>query len=82
MQVTSKGQVTIPKAIRDRTGIGPGTQVEFTEHDGEISLRRVANPKAGLESNDPEFDAYLARVAGTMKLGMSTDEFMQLLRGE
>ena len=29
MRVTEKGQVTIPKALRDALGIGAGTEVEF-----------------------------------------------------
>jgi len=29
MRVTTKGQVTIPKPIRDHLGIGPGSEVEF-----------------------------------------------------
>ena len=36
--VTDKGQVTVPKAIRDRLGIGPGSKLEF-ELDGEDTLR-------------------------------------------
>jgi hypothetical protein len=31
---------------------------------------------------DEEFESYLARVSGTLNLGMSTDEYMELLRGE
>lgn len=38
--VTSKGQVTIPKRIRDELGIDAGTEVEFVlEDDGTISVR-------------------------------------------
>lgn len=38
--ITTKGQVTIPKAIRDRLGLRPGDQVEFVEADGRIELRK------------------------------------------
>ena len=36
--VTSKGQVTIPKAIRDQLGLEPGDRLRFIERDGEIIL--------------------------------------------
>ena len=38
--VTTKGQVTIPKAIRDRLGLRPGDQVEFVEKDGQVVVRK------------------------------------------
>ena len=35
--ITSKGQVTIPKAIRDALGVGPGDRVLFVRHeDGTV----------------------------------------------
>ena len=37
--ITSKGQVTIPKELRERYGLLPGTQVAFEERDGEVVLR-------------------------------------------
>lgn len=38
--VTSKGQVTIPKRIRDELGLRAGTEIEFTiEEDGTIRVR-------------------------------------------
>ena len=38
--VTSKGQVTIPKRIRDELGLSAGTEVEFIlEGDGKLRLR-------------------------------------------
>ncbi|MBL8221812.1 MAG: AbrB/MazE/SpoVT family DNA-binding domain-containing protein [Bryobacterales bacterium] len=42
MKVGERGQVTIPKEIRDRFGIGPDTEVEFTVERGEILLRKRA----------------------------------------
>jgi AbrB family looped-hinge helix DNA binding protein len=37
--VTSKGQVTIPKEIRDRLGIRQGTLVEFSLIDSRVELK-------------------------------------------
>jgi AbrB family looped-hinge helix DNA binding protein len=39
--ITSKGQVTIPKPIRDKLGVGPRDRVEFVLRDGEVVLRPV-----------------------------------------
>ena len=80
MRVTSKGQVTIPKHIRRRAGIRAGADVEFSEDDGTILVRK-AIPRKG-RSTDDGFQDYLDNVTGIVDLGMTTDEFMQLLRGE
>lgn len=37
-RVGAKGQVVIPKPIRDAVGIGPGDEVEFELRDGEVIL--------------------------------------------
>ncbi len=73
--VTSKGQVTIPKAIRDHLDVGPGSKVDFVMNEqGDIVLR-----KAGTEvRRTPQFD----RVRGSLGTGMTTDEIMALLRGD
>lgn len=42
-QVTSKGQVTIPKELRDRFGIEPGAQVHFAASGDGIRLRKVVD---------------------------------------
>ena len=81
MRVTSKGQVTIPKPLRQRVGIGPGTEVEFAEKGGELVIRKATGRNLSPD-RDEEFESYLARVSGTLDLGMSTDEYMELLRGE
>ena len=41
--VTSKGQVTIPKALRDQFGIEPGAKVDFSATADGIRLRRVVD---------------------------------------
>lgn len=38
-KVTSKGQITLPKAVRDRHGIKAGDTIEFVEQDGKTWVR-------------------------------------------
>jgi antitoxin PrlF len=46
-KVGLKGQVVIPKAIRDRIGIRPGDEVAFDSDGDEVRIRRVADVEAG-----------------------------------
>lgn len=46
-KVGLKGQVVIPKAIRDRIGIRPGDAVAFDADGDEVRIRRVEDVKAG-----------------------------------
>lgn len=39
--LTSKGQVTIPKAIRDELGLKPHDKIAFTIEDGLVSLHKA-----------------------------------------
>jgi AbrB family looped-hinge helix DNA binding protein len=79
MRVTSKGQVTIPVAVREKAGLMPGTDVEFVV-DGDSVLIRRAQP--GRRESRGERAVRLLRGSATRKLRMSTDELMKLLRGE
>lgn len=45
-KVGIKGQVVIPKAIRDRIGIRPGDEVAFDSDDQEVRIRRVKDAEA------------------------------------
>jgi antitoxin PrlF len=41
--VTDKGQVTVPKEIRDQTGIAPGSRLDFElQGDGTLRVRVLA----------------------------------------
>jgi antitoxin PrlF len=77
MRITSKGQVTIPKSLRDELGFLPGTEVEFFEDGNEIRIRKVA----GGHNRGKEIVEHL-RKAGGGKYRMSTEEIMRLTRGE
>jgi antitoxin PrlF len=81
VRVTSKGQVTIPKPIRDSAGIGPGTEVEFENHGEAIVLRRAPRrPRPGKSHGEKVVEAL--RGTATRNPGLSTDEIMKLLRGD
>lgn len=73
-KVSSKGQVTIPKLIRDRLGIEPGDAVAFElVADGRVVLRKVGGERRA---------NWLEAMRGSAGPGMSTDEIMALTRGE
>ena len=76
-QITVKGQVTIPKRLREYLGIRPGTGVEFEVNAGGDVLVR----KAGRPARRDRPRSRFAALRGTRKTGMSTDEIMNLLRG-
>jgi len=78
MRITSKGQVTIPVAIREKAGLLPGTEVDF-ELDGEGGVR-VVRAKAPRGETRGERAVRLLRDSATVR--MSTDEIMALTRGE
>ena len=40
-KVTSKGQITIPKSVRDRLGVHAGENVGFEEKEGLLVIRKV-----------------------------------------
>ena len=47
--VTDKGQITLPKSLRDRLGIRAGSKVEFAvQPDDSVRLRVLARGSAGL----------------------------------
>jgi AbrB family looped-hinge helix DNA binding protein len=77
MRITSKGQVTIPQAIREQAGLLPGCEVEFRIEDGVVRLA-PAKPEKGLSRGE----RIVAHLRGRGSLGLSTDQIMALTRGE
>jgi AbrB family looped-hinge helix DNA binding protein len=78
MKVTVKGQITIPLALRERFGLGPGTEVEFVATGGVLQVK----PRKQARKAARPFDHWLAKAAGSAKPGMTTDEMMTITRGE
>jgi len=77
VKITSKGQVTIPKQIRESLGMLPGTEVEFVEDGAEIRIRKL---QGGRTRGDEILD-HLRKASGG-DIPMGTDEIMRLTRGE
>ena len=74
--VTAKGQVTIPKAVRDRLNIKPGSAVDFElAPDGRVVLIKAGRKAAAPRSR-------FARIRGSATVQMTTDEIMELMRGD
>jgi AbrB family looped-hinge helix DNA binding protein len=68
--VAERGQITLPKAVRDALGLTKGTKLKIEIEGGRIVMRKDVS------------DA-LSRVRGRLKLpaGVSTDDVMRELRG-
>jgi AbrB family looped-hinge helix DNA binding protein len=77
MRITSKGQVTIPLALRQKAGLLPDTEVEF-EFDGKAVLIRRARRKLGTGRGA----RLVARMRGRGDGTMTTDEILALTRGK
>jgi AbrB family looped-hinge helix DNA binding protein len=72
-KITSRGQVTVPKRIRDYLGLKPGREIEFVAiARGDVLLKPV-----GRRPKSP-FD----KVRGSATAGLTTDEIMRMTRGE
>ena len=75
MRITSKGQVTIPREIREKLGLLPNTEVEFDVDGSVVHIRRVE----GVRRRGKSLVGHM-RGRGTVKL--TTDEIMALTRGD
>lgn len=72
MRVTEKGQVTIPKQLRDQFSITEGTEVVFEPAGDALVLRKVAGAPPGRRLS--------RRMRGRGDVALSTDEIMALTR--
>ncbi|NLD70961.1 MAG: AbrB/MazE/SpoVT family DNA-binding domain-containing protein [Limnobacter sp.] len=76
--MTVKGQVTIPKKVRDALRLSPGDGVEFAVNaQGEIVVRKAGRRAVGtsVAANDR-----FAAARGKAEVKWRTDELMALLR--
>ena len=68
--VAERGQITLPKAVRDALGLSKGTTLKVELDGGRIILRK-------------DVDDAISRARGRFKLppGVSTNDIMRELRG-
>jgi antitoxin PrlF len=83
MHVTEKGQVTIPKRIRQAAGVAPGSEVSFSLDGGKIVITPVGTGAKG------DHRAKLRTAAARVRKSLSpefkqlgADEIMTFLRGD
>ncbi|MBI4699703.1 MAG: AbrB/MazE/SpoVT family DNA-binding domain-containing protein [Deltaproteobacteria bacterium] len=70
-KVTSKGQITLPKALREALGVEPGDEVEFVPSRGSFQVRKRT-------SRSP-FDDFVGHLDHLK--GRDPDEILEELRG-
>jgi AbrB family looped-hinge helix DNA binding protein len=71
MRVTTKGQVTIPRDVREALGISPETEIEFVEEDGRFYIKKT---------DGPSITGKFRKLRGIASANMSTDDIMKLTR--
>ena len=77
--VTVKGQVTIPKKVRDHLDIRPGSIVDFEPApDGRVFIVKKGAGRKAAKRAPSRFGA----VRGTATVKLSTRQIMALTRGE
>lgn len=75
MKLNSKGQVTIPAALRHKHHLHEGDEVEVIEKDGALHIVRA-------EDHLSHGQRLVRGMRGKATTSMSTEELMELLRGE
>jgi antitoxin PrlF len=73
--LTSKGQVTVPKKIRDYLGLKPGAAVTFERLASGVIALRAASP-----DGKPRTSKF-AKLRGRATVRMKTEEILALTRG-
>lgn len=71
MRVTTKGQVTIPRNVREILGITPESDIEFREDHGKFYIVKTTKPKTTNK---------FKKLRGIASAKMTTDEIMNLTR--
>jgi len=75
MNITSKGQVTIPQELRELMGFLPNTEVEFLVEKGRVYLCKV-------EQQSKRTQSLIEKMRGKGNIRMTTDEILTLTRGK
>lgn len=69
--ISERGQVTLPKELRDHLGLAPGMRVSFVPSPQGILIRKASSQAAPFRE-----------VFGVIKDGVSTDDYLRRTRGK
>ena len=82
-KMTSKGQVLIPKAVRDAAGLKPNGPCKIAVNaQNQVVITPLGFGPEDADERVRRMREGLLKLRGTSKLGMSTDEYMKLIRGD
>lgn len=82
MRVTEKGQVTIPKHIRQAAGVAPGSEVSFSVDGGKIVITAMGiAPKGDRRAKLRDAAARVRKSLSPEFKQLGADEIMAFLRG-
>jgi AbrB family looped-hinge helix DNA binding protein len=70
MKIGERGQITIPKEIREKYGLLPNIEVEFVPEESGVLVRKRARHSSPVE-----------QVYGILKKNTKTDDLIEALRG-
>ncbi|MBX9910064.1 MAG: AbrB/MazE/SpoVT family DNA-binding domain-containing protein [Beijerinckiaceae bacterium] len=74
--VDKAGRIILPKDVSDKLGLAPGNVVDVLADDHGAAIIRKAS---GIATTNPD---RFERLRGSLKLDMTTDEFMAMMRGD
>lgn len=75
MRISRDGQVTIPQTLREKYGLTPDSEVELVDTGEGVIVRKIA-------SNGRQFEQWAKQARGITRGGMTTDQIMDLTRGD
>lgn len=82
-RMTSKGQVLIPKAAREAAGLKPNAPYKLRVNEqNQIIIEPLGYGPEDAEERVRRMREGIAKLRGTSKLGMTTNEYMKLIRGD
>ena len=82
-RMTSKGQILIPKALRDAVGLKPNQPYKVSINDqNQVVIAAIGYGPEDADARVRRMRAGLAMLSGTGKSGLTTDEIMRDLRGD
>lgn len=80
MKVDSKGRVTVPKELRERFGLDPGTEVEVREEEGRVVIEPERDPEDIIAELERRIEEPYERAQPVDELGPIASHHLEVIR--